>query len=686
LIANQYEGNLGLICGGKLSSFAEQNGDTIMSSSTSNSLPSSAAEKPSKRKRSSMDTQQPPYHPHYHSYYEAENMPPQYHPHHHSHHAHHAHHHAAAAHHHHHHYYGGGSSGRHASPEPPHHLHPGHHPPHHSRYAHPSHPPPEVTPDVGARHSDFVSPPSQIAKRHHKEKAKTASATTTTNGGTITTHISPSSSKRPRTLGGKTPTGASPSSGGEQFSVGSSFRRSSPSSVLSQGTPSSSLGHSRFDSSLGQLTKKFVHLLRRSSNNRLDLNRAAQDLGVQKRRIYDITNVLEGIGLIQKEGKNHVSWNSDPNVELSQAPDPGCTQSGGQPSAEKRVEALRAEVNDIREEDEKLTKFLDFLTWHSEQFSPDAKSEPPNGIEDICTNIKNYLPSGVEDPAKLLYVKYSDITGLQHYEDDTIIGIKAPVGTNLEVPDPDQGMRPGQRRYQIFLNSAVAGGDGGPINVYLVRPQVMPGSPNKNGAPSEAANNSSKAGGYIEDGPPARTNSSDVPIREAHLPPRHHESRSSAGHHSDLWAPPSSATAAVTAASSSSSSAASRYQPPMPHETQPMGTPSRLTFADDSKPLAMTPNIRTSLLAGTPTGLEPSADIFASPHFRHMAPPTPLASSASFDQEPLPALYNMPLNSPRATAHFASSPRMSFSPPHGFFQDISDYPWSSPDPQARQAS
>mmetsp|Transcript_22869 Transcript_22869/g.47702 ORF Transcript_22869/g.47702 Transcript_22869/m.47702 type:complete len:670 (-) Transcript_22869:1485-3494(-) len=490
----------------------------------------------------------------------------------------------------------------------------------------------------------------------------------------------------PSRSAGKTPTGASPSSGGEQFSVGSSFRRSSPSSVLSQGTPSSSLGHSRFDSSLGQLTKKFVHLLRRSSNNRLDLNRAAQDLGVQKRRIYDITNVLEGIGLIQKEGKNHVSWNSDPNVELSQAPDPGCTQSGGQPSAEKRVEALRAEVNDIREEDEKLTKFLDFLTWHSEQFSPDAKSEPPNGIEDICTNIKNYLPSGVEDPAKLLYVKYSDITGLQHYEDDTIIGIKAPVGTNLEVPDPDQGMRPGQRRYQIFLNSAVAGGDGGPINVYLVRPQVMPGSPNKNGAPSEAANNSSKAGGYIEDGPPARTNSSDVPIREAHLPPRHHESRSSAGHHSDLWAPPSSATAAVTAASSSSSSAASRYQPPMPHETQPMGTPSRLTFADDSKPLAMTPNIRTSLLAGTPTGLEPSADIFASPHFRHMAPPTPLASSASFDQEPLPALYNMPLNSPRATAHFASSPRMSFSPPHGFFQDISDYPWSSPDPQARQAS
>ena len=28
----------------------------------------------------------------------------------------------------------------------------------------------------------------------------------------------------------------------------------------------------------------------------------------QKRRIYDITNVLEGIGLIEKETKNTIKW------------------------------------------------------------------------------------------------------------------------------------------------------------------------------------------------------------------------------------------------------------------------------------------------------------------------------------------------------------------------------------------
>ncbi len=38
----------------------------------------------------------------------------------------------------------------------------------------------------------------------------------------------------------------------------------------------------------------------------MDLNEAVEILGVQKRRIYDITNVLEGIGYIKKFTKNKV--------------------------------------------------------------------------------------------------------------------------------------------------------------------------------------------------------------------------------------------------------------------------------------------------------------------------------------------------------------------------------------------
>lgn len=39
------------------------------------------------------------------------------------------------------------------------------------------------------------------------------------------------------------------------------------------------------------------------------LKQAADTLAVrQKRRIYDITNVLEGIDLIEKKSKNSIQW------------------------------------------------------------------------------------------------------------------------------------------------------------------------------------------------------------------------------------------------------------------------------------------------------------------------------------------------------------------------------------------
>lgn len=65
---------------------------------------------------------------------------------------------------------------------------------------------------------------------------------------------------------------------------------------------------SRYDSSLGLLTKKFTQLIQTSSDGIIDLNQAAAALGVQKRRIYDITNVLEGINLIEKKSKNNIQW------------------------------------------------------------------------------------------------------------------------------------------------------------------------------------------------------------------------------------------------------------------------------------------------------------------------------------------------------------------------------------------
>ena len=44
------------------------------------------------------------------------------------------------------------------------------------------------------------------------------------------------------------------------------------------------------------------------------------ELKVQKRRIYDITNVLEGIGLICKERKNNIRWNGPDAINKTKWP------------------------------------------------------------------------------------------------------------------------------------------------------------------------------------------------------------------------------------------------------------------------------------------------------------------------------------------------------------------------------
>ena len=62
----------------------------------------------------------------------------------------------------------------------------------------------------------------------------------------------------------------------------------------------------RQDNSLGVLTRKFLELIREDAALEADLNDSARVLKVQKRRIYDITNVLEGIGYIEKISKNRV--------------------------------------------------------------------------------------------------------------------------------------------------------------------------------------------------------------------------------------------------------------------------------------------------------------------------------------------------------------------------------------------
>ncbi|KAF2569325.1 hypothetical protein F2Q68_00024389 [Brassica cretica] len=157
----------------------------------------------------------------------------------------------------------------------------------------------------------------------------------------------------------------------------------------------------------------------------LDLNKAAETLEVQKRRIYDITNVLEGIDLIEKPLKNRILW--------------------------KGVDALRpgdvdADVSDVQAEIENLSL--------EEQALDNQIRETEQRLRDLSENEKNQ---------KWLFVTEEDIKSLPGFQNQTLIAVKAPHGTTLEVPDPDEAVGHPQRRYRIILRSTM-----GPIDVYLV--------------------------------------------------------------------------------------------------------------------------------------------------------------------------------------------------------------------------
>ncbi|XP_076588925.1 transcription factor E2F4 [Chaetodon auriga] len=190
---------------------------------------------------------------------------------------------------------------------------------------------------------------------------------------------------------------------------------------------------SRHEKSLGLLTTKFVTLLQEAKDGVLDLKAAADTLAVrQKRRIYDITNVLEGIGLIEKKSKNSIQW---------KGVGPGCNT---REIADKLID-LKAELDDLALREHELDQQR---VW-------------------VQQSIKNVTDDSNNSP--MAYVKHEDLCGA--FKGDTLLAIRAPIGTQLEVPIPEAVLN-GQRKYQIRLKSS-----SGPIEVLLVNKDPSSASP-----------------------------------------------------------------------------------------------------------------------------------------------------------------------------------------------------------------
>uniref|UniRef100_A0A8W8JVU8 E2F/DP family winged-helix DNA-binding domain-containing protein n=1 Tax=Magallana gigas TaxID=29159 RepID=A0A8W8JVU8_MAGGI len=159
---------------------------------------------------------------------------------------------------------------------------------------------------------------------------------------------------------------------------------------------------SRHEKSLGLLTTKFVSLLQEAKDGVLDLKVAADQLAVrQKRRIYDITNVLEGIGLIEKksplrpsqpssdvEFPTRMSTRSSPRKQ-GQSSQSFPSTSDAQASLDSLPSDILFDPNDPRHTGLEIPSEGDLIEelMSSEAFAPLLRLSPPPSDRDYYFNL-----------------------------------------------------------------------------------------------------------------------------------------------------------------------------------------------------------------------------------------------------------------------------------------------------------
>ncbi|KAL3129858.1 E2F/DP family winged-helix DNA-binding domain protein [Cryptosporidium hominis] len=183
----------------------------------------------------------------------------------------------------------------------------------------------------------------------------------------------------------------------------SSSPRSLSPSLTSRQSPQLGSEQSRAESGLLLLTEKVIEYAKQSPKYEIDLQSVENKLGVPRRRLYDITNVLEAVGLFTKPRHNIYKLNMDMSSGLLQ--------------------------------DEENDENIIFYTK--------SQLELEQAISKIKDSIQELIQVGQEQG--LLYADRETLSKLCPVNTNTIVSISMPIDSSIT-------LNPNQHSYQL-LNS-----------------------------------------------------------------------------------------------------------------------------------------------------------------------------------------------------------------------------------------
>lgn len=175
------------------------------------------------------------------------------------------------------------------------------------------------------------------------------------------------------------------------------------------------LSSARSENSLYNLTKRFLKLISASPDGNVSINQASRELNVGKRRIYDITNVLEGLGLLSKWSVSSARW------------------VGGN---------IDQYVSSDDEEKENINN-------GSSRFDEKNMSREESALEEVLRQLNEDIAALSQSEKNLAnaYVTYFDLHDLPSLKDSLIFAVKAPSETTMEYPRYEKGC------YKLRLSS-----------------------------------------------------------------------------------------------------------------------------------------------------------------------------------------------------------------------------------------